>query len=260
MKNVEVTVVNKLQSGQVLGARIHALNWEDALSTIDRWATTRSSRYVCLCNAHSVVTANGNSEFRKVINHADMALPDGAPVAWMLRREGFSSQQRLPGPELMGRYCELAVVRSRPIFLYGSRAKTLAELQNKLLVSFPGLQVLGAYSPPFRSLTPEEDAHIIKIINNSGAGVVFVGLGCPKQEFWMAEHRDRITAVMIGVGAAFDWYAGSMARAPSWMQNLGLEWLHRLISEPRRLWRRYVITNTLFIFGAAKQILSKILK
>ena len=196
-----------------------------------------------------------------------MATPDGAPVAWMLRRLGQADQERINGPDLMWRYCETVQARSSSlrgcadiasrsgIFLYGSSERTLTTLQGKLVGAFPDLHIAGAISPPFRALTSDEDDVIVAQINASNAGVVFVSFGCPKQELWMAAHRGRIHAVMIGVGAAFDYHAGTIQRAPKWMQDAGLEWLHRLASEPRRLWRRYLVTNTLFMFGAAKQLL-----
>lgn len=210
---------------------------------------------VCICNVHSVVRAWQETEFGRVVNEADMATPDGAPVAWMLRRLGHAGQQRINGPDLMWRYCEQAQLRGEPIFFYGGTEETLARMRLMLLAAFPGLKIVGAISPPFRALTPDEDATIVDQINASGAGVVFVSLGCPKQELWMAAHRGRVHAVMIGVGAAFDFHAGTTRRAPRWMQNSGLEWLHRLLSEPRRLGKRYFVTNSLFIFAAAKQLL-----
>lgn len=210
---------------------------------------------VCICNVHSVVRAWQETEFGRVVNEADMATPDGAPVAWMLRRLGHAGQQRINGPDLMWRYCEQAQLRGEPIFFYGGTEETLARMRLMLLAAFPGLKIMGAISPPFRALTPDEDATIVDQINASGAGVVFVSLGCPKQELWMAAHRGRVHAVMIGVGAAFDFHAGTTRRAPRWMQNSGLEWLHRLLSEPRRLGKRYFVTNSLFIFAAAKQLL-----
>ncbi|HZV97349.1 MAG TPA: WecB/TagA/CpsF family glycosyltransferase, partial [Methylophilaceae bacterium] len=163
-------------------------------------------------------------------------------------------QERINGPDLMWKYCALAEQRRELIFFYGNTQETLDALVKKLKAAFPKLQIAGAYSPPFRTLTPQEDANIVTKINHSGARVVFVSLGCPKQELWMAEHRGRIHAVMIGVGAAFDYHAGTVKRAPLWMQRRGLEWLHRLCSEPRRLWKRYLVTNTLFMWGALWQL------
>lgn len=239
----------------VIGVAINALSWSDALSMISVWASRKESRMVCICNVHSVVRAWQETEFGRVVNEADMATPDGAPVAWMLRRLGHAGQQRINGPDLMWRYCEQAQLRGEPIFFYGGTEETLARMRVMLLAAFPGLKIVGAISPPFRALTPDEDATIVDQINASGAGVVFVSLGCPKQELWMAAHRGRVHAVMIGVGAAFDFHAGTTRRAPRWMQNSGLEWLHRLLSEPRRLGKRYFVTNSLFIFAAAKQLL-----
>jgi len=241
----------------VLGVPIDVLGWDAALSRISTWAAARESRYVCICNSHSVVTAGQDAAFGRIIEAADMATPDGAPVARMLRILGFPAQQRINGPDLMWKYCEQAALRGESIYLYGGLPDTLALLQQRLKAAFPGLLIAGAYSPPFRLATAEEDEADVARINAAGAGTVWVSLGCPKQEQWMAAHRGRVNAVMIGVGAAFDYHAGTIKRAPQWMQNAGLEWLHRLCSEPRRLWKRYLVTNTLFIAGAASQLLRR---
>lgn len=242
---------------EVLGAFIDALDLDEAQGRILAWASGRESRYVCICNAHSVVTASRWEAFRRVINAADMATPDGTPVAWMLRRLGFASQRRVSGPELMWALCGQAARDGLPVYFFGSQSATLEALEQRLRQAFPDLSIAGKESPPFRPLAPEEDAAEVARMNESGAGIVFVGLGCPKQEEWMAAHRGRVNAVMIGVGAAFDFHAGVVARAPRWMREHGLEWLHRLISEPRRLWRRYLVTNTLFILGALRQLLGR---
>lgn len=243
----------------VIGVPIHGISWPDALAAISRWSASRESRVVCFCNVHSVVTAAQNAAFGRVVAEADIAAPDGAPVAWMLRRLGHAGQQRINGPDLMWRYCGLAQSRAEPIFFYGSSEETLAGLKVKLQTAFPALKFVGV-SPPFRSLTPDEDAAVVDQINESGAGVVFVGLGCPKQELWMAAHRGRIHAVMIGVGAAFDYHAGTLKRAPKWMQDCGLEWCHRLASDPGRLLKRYLATNTLFLLKASRQLLGGLSK
>ena len=241
----------------VLQASIDAVSWDAALSRIAAWAAKRESRYVCICNAHSVVTAGQDPAFGRVVAQADMATPDGAPVAWMIRKLGFKNQQRINGPDLMWKYCAQAAQRGESIYLYGGTPDTLLALQARLAQEFPGLTVAGAFSPPFRTATAAEDADAVERINASGAGTVWVSLGCPKQELWMAAHRGRIHAVMIGVGAAFDYHAGTIQRAPLWMQHAGLEWLHRLASEPRRLWKRYLVTNTLFVLGAARQLMAR---
>ncbi len=240
----------------MLGAQIDALSWDAAMARLLGWAHARESRYVTICNVHVVVSASRDAGYRGIINGSDMATPDGAPVAWMLRRQGFAGQPRISGPDLMWALCGRAAAENLPVYCYGSSEATLGLLEERLRAAFPALR-LTMEAPPFRTLTPEEDAAAMERINTSDAGIVFVGLGCPKQERWMAEHRGRVNAVMIGVGAAFDFHAGTVQRAPAWMRDNGLEWLHRLLSEPGRLWKRYLVTNTLFILGAARQLLGK---
>ena len=231
----------------ILGTQIDTVSWDGALRRLHVWALTRESRYVCACNVHSVVMASQYPAFQAVVNEADMATPDGAPVAWALRKLGCVGQQRINGPDLMWRYCQMAESNGQSVYFYGSTDSTLSLLLAKLKIAFPRLIVAGQYSPPFRTLTDAEDAAVAERINTSGAGVVFVSLGCPKQELWMAAHRGKIKAVMIGVGAAFDYHAGTIRRAPLWMQNAGLEWLYRLASEPGRLWKRYLVTNSIYM-------------
>jgi N-acetylglucosaminyldiphosphoundecaprenol N-acetyl-beta-D-mannosaminyltransferase len=238
----------------VLDSHIDAISWEDVLSRIVSWGSQRQSRYVTLCNVHSLVTASQSLDFNGVISHADLALPDGAPVAWALRREGFPQQQRINGPDLTWRYLAVAERIGHKVFFFGSSEDTLAKLLARIQQQFPKLHVAGMVSPPFRELSTEEDQAYVDQINQSGAHVVFVGLGCPKQEAWMAAHRGRIQAVMLGVGAAFDYHAGTIERAPQWMQKMGLEWFHRLCSEPRRLAKRYALTNSVFIYRMLKTI------
>jgi N-acetylglucosaminyldiphosphoundecaprenol N-acetyl-beta-D-mannosaminyltransferase len=231
----------------ILGCFIDASLWQEAVDTLLHWAKDRQSRYVCICNVHVAVTANHAPEFRRIVNEADMATPDGMPLVWVLRRMGFQWQERINGPDLMWRLCGQAAEKGLSIFLYGSTPGTLERLTDNLKTAFPQLAIAGVCSPPFRLLSEEEDQEITDCINGSVAHIVFVGLGCPKQELWMAAHRGKIQGVMIGVGAAFDYHAGTVRRAPLWMQRLGLEWLFRLMSEPRRLWKRYLVTNSLFV-------------
>ena len=242
----------------VLGVFVDALRFDQALEKVALWAARRDSRYVCFCNAHVVVSLGREGcPPGSPLAAADLALPDGAPVAWMLRQSGFAGQERLGGPDFMWQYCALAEQRGESVFFYGSTPETLEALQLRLIEAFPRLKIADAVSPPFRPLTQAEDEEVVDYINATGAGVVFVGLGCPKQEAWMAAHRGRIQAVMLGVGAAFDYHAGTLKRAPEWMRRNGLEWLHRLASEPGRLWRRYLLTNTLFVLGAGRQLLGR---
>ena len=239
----------------VLGVGVDALSAADAAAQVVRWGQQRTSRTVCLCNVHSVVTAGQDASHAQALAAADLVLPDGAPVAWMLRRLGAPAQRRVPGPDLMTDTLARAAAERVPVFLYGSRPDTLQRLQQTLRQRWPALVVAGAISPPFGPQTAAQRQADIDAINRSGAGIVWVGLGCPKQERWMADHRGQVQAVMVGVGAAFDFVAGTTARAPRWVQAVGLEWLHRLAQEPRRLAGRYLATNTRFVLGAAAQLL-----
>jgi len=241
----------------VLGSPIDAIAFDDAVRRIGAWSAARESRCVCICNVHSVVTATQDEAFRRAVAEADLATPDGAPVAWMLRRQGAAGQRRVSGPDLMLACLADAERRGTSVYLYGSTEATLAALQAALRGRFPRLRIAGSESPPFRAATPDEDRATVARINASGASSVWVSLGCPKQELWMAAHRGRVQAVMVGVGAAFDFHAGTVARAPAWMREHGLEWLHRLATEPRRLWRRYLYTNTRFLWLAARQWLRR---
>lgn len=244
------------QTFSVFGSPIDVISWREAVSRISDWAAARESRYVCICNAHSVVTATDDAAFAAAVRRADMATPDGAPVAWLIGKQTGQAQQRINGPDLMWRYLAEGAPHGGPVFLYGATEETLLILRTRMTAMFPELSIAGTYSPPFRLLTVEEDERVIEMVNSSGATTVWVSLGCPKQEKWMAEHRGRIQAVMIGVGAAFDYHAGTIKRAPLWMQRNGLEWLHRLASEPGRLWKRYLVTNSLFVFLAVRQLLA----
>lgn len=236
-----------LAHGNVMGSRIHAGDFDSVVRVLVDWADRRESRYVCICNVHSVVTASTLPALAQAINSADLCTPDGWPVALALRLDGHKGQPRIAGPDLMWACCAAAEREGQRIYLYGSRDETLIRLQRALRRDFPKLTVAGTWSPPFRDLTPDEEKQAVGRINESGAHLVFVGLGCPKQEIWMSRQRGQIRAVTIGVGAAFDFHAGVIRRAPKWMQNSGLEWMHRLASEPRRLAGRYLRTNSRFV-------------
>ena len=219
------------------------------------WANTRTPRVICICNVHSVVTARTDSALRAAINKSDLAIPDGMPLAWLISRRRKLKQERISGADLTVLLCDIAAQGSVKIGFYGSGTEVLKKLELVLRARFPQLQIACMISPPYRALSPAEDAAMVRQLNNSGAGIVFVGLGCPKQEIWMAAHRGQVNAVMIGVGAAFDYLAGTVKRPPVWMQRAGLEWLGRLIAEPRRLWRRYFVTNTVFLLYILGEVL-----
>jgi N-acetylglucosaminyldiphosphoundecaprenol N-acetyl-beta-D-mannosaminyltransferase len=237
----------------VIGTPIDVIGWNAAIERISKWSKARESRVVCICNAHSLVTACRDESFSEVLRKADMTTPDGYPIAKVLRWMGHGKQERINGPDLMLRYCEQAAETGESIFLYGGQPDALHALEQSLLRQYPRLRIAGAISPPFRQMSLSEEAETINRINESGAGVVWVGLGCPKQEAWMVSQKGRIHAVMVGVGAAFDYHAGTLKRAPLWMQRNGLEWCFRLMQEPGRLWRRYLVTNSLFIYFAFGQ-------
>ena len=239
----------------VLGVRVDVVSWEEAVDRIMGWAKCRESKYVCACNVHMIITAKTDLRLAGAIESSDLATPDGMPIAWNLRLTGFRNQERINGPDLMLRSCLRAARDGVPIFLFGSTESTLTALCANLLGLCSGLRIAGTYAPPFREFADSEDLEIIKRINQSGAGIVFVGLGCPKQELWMERHRGSINAVLLGVGAAFDYHAGTLKRAPPWMRGVGMEWLFRLAIEPRRLWRRYLVTNTLFIAAMTSRLI-----
>jgi N-acetylglucosaminyldiphosphoundecaprenol N-acetyl-beta-D-mannosaminyltransferase len=239
----------------ILGIPIASTSYETAVADILRWARQAESRIVCAANVHMLMEAFDSSEFAKVVKSADLVTPDGMPLVWMMRLRGVRRQERVYGPTLMMKVIDAAARQGVPVGLYGSTPQALGLLIESLRDKCPGLTVAYSFSPPFGPLSPDEDRQVVEDLNRSGARILFVGLGCPKQERWMAEHRDRIDAVMIGVGAAFDFHAGRISQAPRWIQTLGLEWLFRLAVEPRRLWRRYLYHNPRFVILAIADLL-----
>ena len=241
----------------VLGMRLDATSYDDATQRVLEWARVGEPRYVCAANVHMVMECHDSGDFRRVVNGAGLVTPDGVPLVWTLRRLGVEDQGRVYGPTLMLHVCAAAAQAGVPVGLYGAQPDVLETLQRNLTGRFPDLKVAYAYSPPFRPLTPEEDEEITGAIRGSGARILFVGLGCPRQERWMAEHRARLPLVMLGVGAAFDFHAGNVRQAPPWLQTAGLEWLFRLTMEPKRLWRRYLKHNPRFIYLTVRQLWGK---
>lgn len=208
-----------------------------------------------MANVHVTMMAHDNPSYRKAVEEADLVVPDGMPLVWAMRLMGSKGQERVYGPGLTLEICRWAQQNRVPVYFYGSTPAVLESLRAKLIERFPQLEIRGLYSPPFRSLTAEEDEEDVKRINSSGARIIFVGLGAPKQERWMAAHRDKVQGVMVGVGAAFDILSGRVPQAPEWIQKAGLEWLHRLLLEPRRLWRRYFYYNPRFLLLITLQLL-----
>jgi len=241
----------------VLGSRVHATTYEQATAQVMQWALAGESRMVFAAPVHMIMEAYDSPEFQELLNSADLVTPDGMPVAWAMRWLGSKGQGRVCGPDLLESVCRACADQRVPVGLYGSSPQTLAALKSNLESRYPGLAIVYAWSPPFRTLTPEEDAQVEQEIAASGARVLFVGLGCPKQERWMAAHRGRIAAVMMGVGAAFDFHSGELKRAPKWMQHVGLEWFFRLLMNPRRLFVRYMKHNPRYLALVIFQILGR---
>jgi N-acetylglucosaminyldiphosphoundecaprenol N-acetyl-beta-D-mannosaminyltransferase len=239
----------------ILGARVDPTSYASAVGSVIEWARTAQSRYVCVANAHVLMEAHDSSEYRFMINEADLVTPDGMPLVWILRLKGYQIHDRVYGPTLMRHLLDRAASAHIPVGIYGSTPEILTLLSSRLRAQASKPEVAYSCSPPFRELTPEEDDLICAEINASGARILFVGLGCPKQERWMAAHRGRINAVMLGVGAAFDFLSGAKPQAPDWMQTTGLEWLFRLTHEPSRLWRRYLLQNPRFAALAIGELL-----
>jgi N-acetylglucosaminyldiphosphoundecaprenol N-acetyl-beta-D-mannosaminyltransferase len=232
----------------LFGVRVTATDYDEIVDVVARAAEERQPAIVSLHAVHAIIESLSDTDLLAKVNRFDAVLPDGQPVRWALNHlHGAGLSERVYGPELTLRICARAADDGIPIYLYGSSPATLGLLEQNLLEKFPALQIAGAESPPFRALTAPENDAVVRRINDSGAGILFIGLGCPKQDHFAAEHADSIVPVQICVGAAFDFHAGKLKMAPPWMQRHGLEWLYRLTREPRRLWRRYFKTNFLFL-------------
>lgn len=242
------------QSTNILGVLVSPINMTMALDTIESWIAKDTHEYVCVTTVHAVIECQSDAALRAVYNAAGMVTPDGMPLVWLSRFYGQHQVERVYGPDLMLALCDRSQAAGYGHFLYGGAAGVPELLASKLRERFPKLRIVGTYSPPFRALTPDEDEALVNQINASGADIVWVGLGAPKQERWMATHVGRLdAAALIGVGAAFDFHSGLKPQAPLWMQRNGLEWLFRLLTEPRRLWKRYLTTNPLFVALALAQ-------
>lgn len=245
---MENSSINEIDYIDILGVNIAVTNMEKTVSSIrdnlDKWR----GKYICVANVHTTVMAHENEDYRKIQNESVIALPDGGPLSSYSRRKGRKEAKRVTGPDLM----KELLLRSNEYgwrhFFYGSTQQTLDMLKEKIEKDYPGATVAGMISPPYRELSYEEDLKYIDEINGSKPDFIWIGLGAPKQEIWMASHADRINGLMIGVGAAFDYESGNLKRAPKWMQKCNLEWFYRFIQEPRRLFKRYFVTNMKFLW------------
>jgi N-acetylglucosaminyldiphosphoundecaprenol N-acetyl-beta-D-mannosaminyltransferase len=241
---------------QVLGVPVDAVQIPDAIARMEGWIAARGpSRYVAVTGMHGVSESRHDPAFRTILRDADLVVPDGMPLVWLGRFHGHDMARRVYGPELMLEFCRTTASHGLRHFFYGGADGVADALAAEMAARFPGLVVAGTFSPPFRPMTPEEDADIVRRINAAVADVLWVGLSTPKQERWMHAHRERVQVpVMIGVGAAFDMHTGRVKQAPVWMREHGLEWLFRLVQEPRRLWRRYVVLGSQFIANVTLEL------
>lgn len=239
--------MNFNNENKVLGINFTRTDLTKLINSICELISLNKRGYACFCNVHSSVSSKSDINLLHALNAAHFCLPDGAPIAWVLSKKG-AYQSRVCGPDLMLGLCAKAGNDNLPVFLYGSDNENLNNLKDSLKLRFPNLSIAGAISPPYRILTDTEKNNHIEEINSSGAKIIFVGLGCPKQEIWMYENRNKIKPFMFGVGAAFDFISGKTKRAPRIWQKIGMEWFFRLIHDPGRLWKRYLYTNTLFVY------------
>jgi N-acetylglucosaminyldiphosphoundecaprenol N-acetyl-beta-D-mannosaminyltransferase len=242
--------------GNILGVNVSAINIEMALDQLALWISSRQPAYVCVTPAHAVMDCYHQPELRKIYNHSGMTTPDGMAIVWLLRWLGHRHVERVYGPDLLLAVCERFKESGVRHYLYGGAPGIAERLVERLSAQFPNLSVAGIESPPFRALMSEEDAAGVERIRAAAPDIVWVGIGSPRQEMWMADHLDRLgVPVLVGVGAAFDFLSGNKPQAPHWMQRSGLEWFFRLSSEPARLWRRYVLGYPLFVVLVGLQIL-----
>ena len=237
-----------MQTCNIMGVNIAVTDMEKTLRLVEDNCERWRGKYICVANVHTTVTAHDDPTYLQVQNGAVMALPDGGPLSRYSRRKGFADAARVTGPDLMRELLKESGTKHYRHYFYGSTQETLDILREKITEKYPGAVIAGMYSPPFRPLTADEDAKIVEKINAAEPDFVWVGLGAPKQERWMAAHENRVQALMLGVGAAFDYEAGNIRRAPAGLQRCNLEWLYRLMQDPKRLFKRYFVTNTKFLW------------
>lgn len=243
----------KLTYCPILKTNINVTDMQRTVQYIEEHLEALSGKYICISNVHTTVTASRDEAYRRIQNSAAMALPDGKPLTLVSRMRGFRNAGRVPGPDLMQELFKVSEKKGYTHYFYGSKEETLRKLKDNLLKRFPNLKIAGMQSPPFRAMTEEEDAEAVERMNASHAHFVWVGLGAPKQEQWMYDHQGKVCGLMLGVGAGFDFHAGTVKRAPKWMQECCLEWLYRITQDPKRLLKRYASTNLDFIWHAAKE-------
>ena len=248
---------SSLPKVSVVGSPVTALSFEKQIHIMSDWAVQKLSKVVCVANVHMFMEAYWHQDFKELLAMSDLVAPDGMPLVWMMRLLGVHDQDRVAGMDIFLALCRQASEQKISVCLVGSTSEVLSRICERLSHDFPSLKVARTEPLPFRPLTTEEDTALVNRINSSGSGIVFVALGCPKQECWMANHKDRIEAVMIGIGGVFPVFAGLQKWAPKWCRDAGLEWLYRLMQEPRRLWRRYGKTIPPFICLSLRQLVAE---
>jgi N-acetylglucosaminyldiphosphoundecaprenol N-acetyl-beta-D-mannosaminyltransferase len=241
----------------VLHLQVDLADYASAIAQITELARSGRGGYVCVANVHVTIEAENDAGFARLVNDADLVLPDGTPLVWMQRLQGNETARQVRGPSLMPMLMRHAESENLKVGFLGGRPEILETIVSRAAEEFPRLEIAYQYSPPFRPLTGGDNAEIVDAINASGVQILFVGLGCPKQERWMGENSKSINAVMLGVGAAFDLYAGNIREAPAVLSRLGLEWMFRLMQEPRRLFSRYLLVNPRFVWLATRQLLRR---
>jgi N-acetylglucosaminyldiphosphoundecaprenol N-acetyl-beta-D-mannosaminyltransferase len=240
----------------VLGVNVSAIDLNKAVDMADQWIATQHHGYICVTGVHGVMEAQSDTEFRQILNHAFINAPDGMPMSWVGRLQGFNKMDRVFGPDFMASLCELSLKRHYRHFLYGGESGVAELLKERLESRFSGLQIVGTYTPPFRSLTAEEERELFTQLQESKPHILWIGLSTPKQERFMARYIDRFQVpLLVGVGAAFDYHTGRVSDCSDWIKRAGLQWLHRLLQNPRRLWKRYLRNNPAFVWKITLQTL-----
>lgn len=254
MNNQKIDKTN-IPACNILGVKIAAVDMEWTVNYLKKHINDLSGNYICVSNVHTTVTSYEDPNYCAIQNGGILALPDGGPLSTVGRKLGHKNMARVTGPSLMGEIFGISNDNGYRHYFYGSTVENLEKLFQKLQEGYPGIEIVGMYSPPFRPMTEEEDQIIINNINDTNPDFVWIGLGAPKQEKWMSEHQGRVKGLMVGVGAGFEYYAGNIKRAPNWMQKSNLEWFYRLIQEPRKLFKRYMKTNFKFMYLVSREMI-----
>lgn len=242
---------------KILRMNVNPLTLRKVINLIERWVRNSEAKYICVSNVHMCMEVFDKKNYKKIVNNSDLTVPDGRPIFWGLRLLGYKNAQQIRGLDLTLQVCSFANKKNIPIGFFGSNKITQEKIKKNLKSLYPKLKIYFSESPPFRKLSVTENLNYIKKINKSGIKILFLGLGCPKQEIWMADNKKKLKCTMIGVGAAFDFIAGSKMVAPKWIQYIGMEWLLRFFCEPKRLWRRYYANNIRYIALFIMQLLGR---